>query len=291
MGDRLAAANAAGFTALPPTISLNGNNLFQTGTSSVPFSMTTSGPVKLSNIEGSSAADAIRREALAALIGHSYMPLMQDQYGVIGESSMLLSSRVRDALADAGGISTEFPGNTLASQLRMIARTIKASRSSAINHRRQIFFASLGGFDTHDNQMTSQPRLFTYLSQALGAFRTALAEIGALNNVVTFTMSDFGRTLNSNGNGTDHAWGGVQLMMGGSTAKGGPLKGRRIYGSYPLLELNGTQSVGRGRMIPTTSTNQFGATFARWMGVAPSELSTIFPGLENFATPTLDFLA
>lgn len=296
MGERLAGANGAGFAALPPTVSLDGNNLFQTGTSSVPFCMASSGPVAFRNFESTSTAGAIRREALAALVGRRYAPLMQDQHAVIGESSMLLSSKMREVLdpANGGEIATVFPtGNNLASQLRMIARTIKASRGSAINHRRQIYFASMGGFDTHDNQMndSGQPLLLARISEALGAFRAALAEIGALNDVATFTMSDFGRTLNSNGNGTDHAWGGVQLMMGGSAAAGGPLKGRRVFGSYPLLELDGDQAVDRGRIIPTTSTNQFGATFARWMGVATGDLPTIFPGLGNFATPTLDFLA
>ncbi|MFT3755844.1 MAG: DUF1501 domain-containing protein [Pseudoxanthomonas sp.] len=294
MGERLASTNSAGFTALPPTVSLDGNNLFQTGTSSVPFCMASSGPVAFRNFESSSTAGTIRREALAALVGRKYTPLMQDQHAVIGESSMLLSSKMREVLdsANGGDIATVFPANnSLAAQLRMIARTIKASRSSAINHRRQIYFASMGGFDTHDNQMAIQPQLLSGLSEALGAFRTALVEIGAFNNVVSFTMSDFGRTLNSNGNGTDHAWGGVQLMMGGPVASGGPLNGRRVFGNYPLLELDGDQAVDRGRMIPTTSTNQFGATFARWMGVASGDLPTIFPGLGNFATPTLDFLA
>ncbi len=294
MGERLADANSAGFAALPPTLSLAGNNLFQTGTSSVPYCMASSGPVGFRNFESTSTAGGIRREALAALLARNYTPLMQDQHALIGESAMLLGSKMREALdpANGGDIATVFPaGNGLASQLRMIARTIKASRGSAINHHRQVYFASMGGFDTHDDQMADQPQLLSRLSEALGAFRAALAEIGALNNVVTFTMSDFGRTLNSNGNGTDHAWGGVQLMMGGSTAGGGPLKGRQVFGTYPLLELDGEQAVDRGRIIPTTSTNQFGATFARWMGVASGDLPTIFPGLGNFAVPTLDFLA
>lgn len=294
MGERLESANSAGFAALPPTLSLAGNNLFQTGTSSVPYCMASGGPVGFRNFESTSMAGGIRREALAALLARRYAPLMQDQHAVIGESAMLLGSKMREVLdpANGGDIATVFPaGNGLASQLRMIARTIKASRGSAINHRRQIYFASMGGFDTHDDQMADQPQLLSRLSEALGAFRSALAEIGALNNVATFTMSDFGRTLNSNGNGTDHAWGGVQLVMGGAAGGGGPLNGRRVFGTYPLLELDGEQAVDRGRIIPTTSTNQFGATFGRWMGVAPGDLPTIFPGLDNFATPTLDFLA
>jgi uncharacterized protein (DUF1501 family) len=295
-GERLRAANAGGLTQLPPTISLSGNNLFQTGSSSVPYVMASSGPAAFRNFGETGSADLIRRQALAGMLERSYAPLMADQHAVIGESAMFLSSRLGAALdADNGGdIATVFPDdNSLAAQLRMIARTIKASRTSAINHGRQIYFASMGGFDTHDNQMAAsgQPRLLGQVSAALAAFREALVEVGALNDVVSFTMSDFGRTLNSNGNGTDHAWGGVQLMMGGAAASGGPLHGRQVHGAYPLLELDGDQAVDRGRIIPTTSTNQFGATFAHWMGVPSSELATIFPGLGNFSQSTLGFLA
>ena len=111
-----------------------------------------------------------------------------------------------------------------------------------------------------------------------------------LNQVSTFTMSDFGRTLTSNGNGTDHGWGGVQMVMGGAAANGGSLQGRRIWGDYPLLELDGDQSMGRGRMIPTTSIQQYGATMATWLGVPDGDLATIFPGLGNFAAPRLGLL-
>ncbi|HBK46738.1 MAG TPA: hypothetical protein DDZ67_09965, partial [Xanthomonadaceae bacterium] len=250
-GERLRAANAGGLAQLPPVISLSGNNLFQTGSAITPYVMASSGPASLRNFgETGSAADRIRREALAGLLERSYAPLMADQYAVLGESAMFLSSRLGTALdaANGGDIATEFPAdNGLAAQLRMIARTIKASRSSAINHGRQIYFAGMGGFDTHDNQMSAngQPRLLGQVSAALAAFREALVEVGALNDVVSFTMSDFGRTLNSNGNGTDHAWGGVQLMMGGSAAGGGPLRGGQVHGAYPLLELDGDQAVDR----------------------------------------------
>lgn len=295
--DRLRSANSAGLTQLPPSITLSGNNLFQAGMSTQPFGLSSAGvvvPKRFGNTDN--AADKARREALQALLTRKYTPVMQDQYAVLGESALYLSDRLAGSMdaANGGDIATVFPeNNNLAGQLRMVARTIKASRTSAINHTRQIFYVGMGGFDTHDNQAGPnghQARLFSQLSAAFGAFRTALAEIGALNNVVTFTMSDFGRTLNSNGNGTDHAWGGVQMMMGGSASAGGPLKGKSVYGTYPLLELNGEQAIERGRIIPTTSTNQFGATHAKWLGVSDADLATIFPGLSNFNSPTLGFL-
>jgi uncharacterized protein (DUF1501 family) len=219
---------------------------------------------------------------------------MRARYAGLGRTSITVNSALRAALdpANGGDIATQFPGTPLSAQLRMIARLIKVSQGPTIGHKRQIFFAGLGGFDTHDLQMdpTRHAALLTQVAQALAAFRAGLQEIGMLNKVTTFTMSDFGRTLNSNGNGTDHAWGGVQLVMGGAAANGGSLQGRQVWGDYPLLELDGEQSMGRGRMIPTTSIQQYGATFAHWLGVADAEMATIFPGLGNFATSRLGFL-
>lgn len=293
--DKLRVANNAGLAGLPPSISISGNNLFQNGTLTTPYAMSGGGPTLHQYARNmNDTGEYIRREALEALVNRKYSAsLMQDQYAVIGDGAMVVGETLASVLhKDNGGeIATVFPSNNhLASQLRLVARTIKASRTSTINHSRQIYYVTMGGFDTHDNQINNQAGLLTRVSEALMAFRNALNEIGALNDVTTFTMSDFGRTLNSNGNGTDHAWGGVQLMMGGSAAKGGPLNGKRVYGTYPVLELEGDQSMGRGRMIPTTSNNQFSATFAQWLGVDSADLGTIFPGLGNFSAPTLDFL-
>ncbi|MDQ3205348.1 MAG: DUF1501 domain-containing protein [Pseudomonadota bacterium] len=293
--DRLRAANAGGLVALPPSISIAGSNLFQFGESTMPFAMSSGGPAVLNRFRTDGGTnDRIRGEALRALVEAPYSPIMSDQYSVLGESAIVLNDTLRNALAPANGgdIATVFPGGNLSAQLRMIARMIKASRTSAIGHRRQVYFASMGGFDTHQNQMLASGHgaLLGQLGSSLAAFREALVEIGALNNVTSFTMSDFGRTLNSNGNGTDHGWGGVQLMMGGAAANGGSLRGQQVWGNYPLLELNGEQAVGRGRMVPTTSVNQMGATMAQWLGVPSAELPTIFPGINNFSPSQLGFL-
>jgi uncharacterized protein (DUF1501 family) len=288
--DLLKVANAAGLAALPPSITLAGSNLFQFGESTLPFAMSSGGPAVLNRFRtDGGATDRIRGEALRALVEAQYPPVMSDQYAVVGESAIVLNDTLRATLnpANGGDITTVFPAGGLASQLRMIARMIKASRTSAIGHRRQIYFASMGGFDTHQNQMSANGghgSLLKQLGGSLAAFRAALAEINALNSVTSFTMSDFGRTLNSNGNGTDHGWGGVQLMMGGA------VRGRRVWGNYPLLELNGEFGLGRGQMVPTTSVNQMGATLAQWLGVPAGDLATIFPGINNFATPRLGFL-
>lgn len=294
LSDYMEASNT-GLQVLSPSISIAGNNLFQAGRSTGPFALSSGGPPILSRFrDDGSNADRIRHEALRAVVEGAYAPVLQDSYGLVGESAIALNGELRRVLdpANGGDIATVFPAGNLASQLRMVARMIKASRGPAIGHRRQVYFASLGGFDTHQNQMAANGHgaLLGQLADSLAAFREALAEIGALHTTTTFTMSDFGRTLNSNGNGTDHGWGGVHLLMGASAANGGALRGRQVWGNYPVLELDGVDAVGRGRMVPTTSVNQMGATLAQWFGVSPTGLEAIFPGLGKFNQPRLGFL-
>lgn len=294
LSDYMEASNT-GLQSLSPSISIAGSNLFQVGRATLPFTLSSGGPPTLNRFRDDGGnADKIRYEALRALTDASYTPVLQDEYGLVGESSLVLNSTLRTALAAANGgdIATVFPTGSLASQLRMVARMIKVSRTAAIGHRRQVYFVSLGGFDTHENQMAANGHgaLLKQLGDSLAAFREALAEIGALNATTTFTMSDFGRTLNSNGNGTDHGWGGVQLVMGGAAANGGALRGRQVWGTYPVLELDGADAVGRGRMVPTTSVNQVGSTLAQWFGLPASNVGAIFPGIENFSQQKLGFL-
>lgn len=295
--DRLSLINVDAPTALPPTISLSGGNQFQNGASTSAYVMTATGTLNPLGFTTRNKADRTRREALHALLARKRAPIMQEHYGVLGESALRSSEEMRAILSpeNDGDIAAPLPNaNPLAAQLRMIARMIKAGRRGKLGHSRQIYYVGMSGFDTHDKQAGDggrHARLLARLSEALATFHADLGHIGALNDVVTFTMSEFGRTLDSNGNGSDHGWGGVQLIMAGNADRGGPLRGKMVHGDYPLLELDGAQSIGRGRMIPTTSTDQMAATLARWIGVATSELGAIFPGLSQFDRPTIDFLA
>jgi len=153
-----------------------------------------------------------------------------------------------------------------------------------LNLERQIYFVATGGFDTHDDQEQNQPGLVGNVSEAMAAFYNATVELGVANSVTTFTQSDFGRTLTSNGDGTDHAWGGIQMLAGGAVV------GRNIYGTYPLLDIGGDDDVGGGRMIPTTSADQYAASLARWFGVETADLSAVAPNIGNFTTQDLGFL-
>ena len=164
--------------------------------------------------------------------------------------------------------------------MKMIARMI-ASREK-LGAKRQIFFVEMGGWDHHDELLESQNVMLKQLSDGLKEFNDALTRINANDCVTTFTSSEFGRTLTYNGEGTDHAWGGNVMVMGG------PVRGGQIYGEYPLLELAGEYELSQnamysnGIMIPTTSVDEYFAELALWFGVAPSELSTIFPNIGNF---------
>jgi uncharacterized protein (DUF1501 family) len=147
---------------------------------------------------------------------------------------------------------------------------------------RQIFLVAAGGFDSHDDQNQNQPGLLGGISEAITAFYDATVEMDISDSVTTFTQSDFGRTLTSNGDGTDHAWGGNQLVVGGA------VRGD-MYGTYPLLQIGGSDDVGGGRMIPTTSADQYAATLARWFGIPDVDLDAVAPNIDNFIDRDLGF--
>jgi uncharacterized protein (DUF1501 family) len=188
------------------------------------------------------------------------------------------------ALATGTPLATQFPQNSyFASQLQQVAKIIQVR--GALGLQRQIFFVSMGGFDTHSGQLAQQDSLFNDMNQSLNAFYQATTEMGVANNVTTFTLSDFGRTYSPNSDGTDHAWGSHHLIMGGA------VKGGDFYGTFPTLAVNGPDDgTGQGRWVPTTSVDQYAATLASWFGVAAADLPSIFPNVANFPTQTLGIM-
>lgn len=263
---------------LSMNISIGGNNLFQIGQNTVPYSLSTGGVRKFDANTG--ARSTVFRELLnQAQTRNSF-----ERYGAqLNSRSIDTGMEVDAALSAVPDFFTSFPSNnSLADQLQIVAKMIAARNTLSVS--RQVFFVSMGGFDTHDDQLVDHPGLLSKISQAFGSFNSVLDELGVANSVTTFTGSDFGRTLTSNGDGTDHAWGNVQWVMGGAVA------GRQVAGQFPNQTLDGPQDAGQGRIIPTSSVEQYGATLLRWFGASESEIDTVFPHLSRFGSRSLNFM-
>lgn len=280
ISDAVASLNAPG--AVASAVSLAGNNPFQLGLSTIPYAMNTDGPVALSGFWGSEGAR--RRAAFDQILQKAQTNVLEQALADINQRSIATEATVRAAFDSAPTFASAFPQSWLGSQLLAVAKLI--ATHAALGLSRQVFFVATGGFDTHDEQDTAQPGLYGDLAQCLAAFDAAMLEIGESSSVCAFTASEFGRTLSSNGRGTDHGWGSHQLVSGGAVSGGD------LYGTMPDLALEGSDDLGGGRFIPTSSVDQLGATLATWFGVAPGDLATVFPNLASFTSqPALDFMA
>jgi uncharacterized protein (DUF1501 family) len=268
------------------SVSVAGQNSFQVGNTVSQFAVNPSGAVVLSGTSGSTLATA-RSAAQQSILNLQEQNLFEAAFGSSTKAAIADSQLLNSVLAAAPALTTTFPATSVASQLQMIAKMIGAAPQLGLT--RQVFFASLGGFDLHSDQLAPQATLFTQLSQALNAFSSATAELGVQNQVTTFTASDFSRTFNTNGTsdgtaGSDHGWGSHHLIMGGA------VQGGDIYGQVPLLELGGPEDTGRGRWIPTTSVDEYAATLATWFGISASNLPVVLPNIGRFGTSNLGFM-
>ncbi len=259
------------------SISLSGFNTWEVGNIVSQYQVSTSGPIGLTGI--SSAQIQAMRDILAL----SRTNLYEKTFAQITERSIQNNDLLTFALNGAPTLNTAFPNTTLGNQLKMIARLISAR--SGLSMKRQIFFCSVGGYDTHGEQVNSQASLLTQLDQAVKAFYDATVEMGIPDKVTTFSASDFSRTFPTNGIGSDHGWGGHHFILGDAVL------GQRYYGTFPTLALNGPDDTSTGRWIPTTSVDEYSATLARWFGVSESNLDTVFPNLYRFAHRNLGFMA
>lgn len=275
---------------LPPLISLAGNQAFLRGDVRASLMLPARGNFGLSG-SGTDATNAARMDALRALWAQDPTSIGR-QAGDIVAGAMDAAGFVNPLInppASAPPTPAALPfaavRSDLGQQLLRVARLIEAR--SLVGNRRQVFFVSLGGFDTHTNQRAEQDRLLTELATALKAFDDAMQALGVGPQVTAFTMSDFARTLKVNNSaGTDHGWGNHQLVLGGA------VRGRQMYGSYPQLVLGGADDATReGRWIPSTSFDQVVATLARWFGTDDSALAAIAPNLARFDRHDLGFLA
>ncbi|WP_256082079.1 DUF1501 domain-containing protein [Massilia sp. YIM B04103] len=272
IGDLFEAGNGnATFTC----VNVSGNAVYLAGRSAVQYQVSSSGPVSFDALQkplfGSTAASS----ALQAMLTQPRAHLLEQEYARLTKRSIDANATLSTALAGAPAINTAFPAsNSLGDQLKMVARMIAAS--GAVGAKRQVFFVSLGGFDTHDGLSTVHPGLLGGVANALSAFYAATVELGVADKVTTFTASDFGRTLTVNTDGSDHGWGSMHFVLGGA------VKGRSFYGMPPLVANNGADDVGQGRLLPTTSVDQYAATLGGWLGVSDSALLALLPNLANY---------
>ena len=266
--------------------SLNGTSLFQSADNTIAYVMGQNGPLRFDGFSDDPTSILFDQKlAFQNVLGAQYDSIYERGFAGIQSRAVDSADTVAMAITNAensGIITTEFPNTPLGRQLSTVAKLI-VSRND-LEMQRQIFFVGTGGFDSHDNQNQDQPMLLGGISDALTAFYNATIDIGLPESVTTFTQSDFGRTLTSNGDGTDHAWGGNQLVLGGAVL------GRDLYGNFPVLEIGGDEDVGGGRMIPSTSADQYAATLAKWFGIPDADLDIVAPNLSNFAQRDLGFM-
>ena len=270
-------------SSFPTFFSVAGNTLEGTGASTQPVAL---GPGESLTLSGfsSSAVSQARWNALNNLLTlPSGVSLVQAADDTMSHS-ISDASALAGALAKSTPLKTVFPTSDLGAQLQQVAQIIQVQ--SYLGMRRQIFFCSLGGFDTHTNEINTHNTLYPELSPALSAFYEATQELGVAQNVTTFTESDFSRTFQpTTSDGSDHAWGSHHLVLGGA------VQGGRIFGAFPTFELGGPNDTDvRGRWIPTTSIDQYGATLCSWFGIPAIALATVFPNIANFSSQTLGFL-
>ncbi|MBL8343910.1 MAG: DUF1501 domain-containing protein [Rubrivivax sp.] len=281
LGDLAMASNG---NSLFTCISATGNAVFLSGDNAQQYQVSTQGAVQVraarEGVFGLFTPTSAR--AFTELVSETRTHVLENEYNRVTRRSIEAEAQLTTALAGVT-VNTLFPsGNSLADQMKIVARLIGARNT--LGNKRQVFIVSLGGFDLHDNLVATQPVLLRRVSEAMTAFHAATVELGVADKVTAFTASDFGRTLTSNGDGTDHGWGGHHLVVGGA------VRGKAFYGVAPPVTVGNTAApedqwhIGQGRLIPTTSVDQYAATLARWFGVADTELAGILPNLRNFGT-------
>ena len=282
MADVLGASYNQG-ASIPMITSVAGDTLFCNGAATTPVSVSPGNVSGASCSEGAACA-ARQAAAQAFLTLNSGISLVQADDSIT-TNAYAYAKTLSDAVQSITPLQTVFPANNgLAAQLKQIAQIIQVR--AALGVQRQIFFAGIGNFDTHADQLTLQSTLLAEISPALAAFYNATVELNVASQVTTFTMSDFSRTFQPNSNnGSDHAWGSHHIVIGGA------VKGGQIYGTYPTLALGGPDdSDSNGRWVPTIASSQYAATLAQWFGVSSAELATVLPYVGNFSTNNLGFV-
>lgn len=274
LGDLMMSQNTnAMFTA----INTSGNAVFLNGDNTVAINIGPSSPVAIYAAGGTSA----KAKALTALLKQQSQNVLENDYARLNSRSMEYADFVKDVLAKAPAHTKFGNPSDVSGQLSVVARLIATQQ---MNVKRQIFFVTMGGFDTHDDHKSRHPALLATLDSAIAQFYSSIEQAGLQNSVTVFTASDFGRTLTHNGDGSDHGWGSHHFILGGAVTGG------RYYGRAPSISVTSNDQVGRGRLLPSTSVDEYAATLGLWFGVPPSYLSIVAPNIGRFTSPNLGFM-
>lgn len=283
---------------IPTTSTIGGPLLFNVGENTQPVSVGPA-PTPLSSV--------------LSLVGFNNTPVSNARFAALNEALSFETQQelvaasseyhrtainISTALNSTADVTVAFPNTELGNQLKQIARLIK--NRDVLNMKRQIFFCTLDGFDSHTSQPGTHNILFSRLSQAMRSFYEEMIVQGLSDKVMQFTLSDFNRTFNPSGVGasvgTDHAWASHSLILGGSVI-GGDFYGVNTSNGTPFttLVMNGPDdsdsgSGARGRWIPTTSVEQYAATLAKWFGLETADMNYVFPNLQNFTQTDLGFM-
>jgi uncharacterized protein (DUF1501 family) len=276
-------------------ISTAGNALFLAGQSSFQLNVTPAGPIPIYGLAQPPFGAPAATNALSPILGNDETNLFAQEYQTVINRSIQAQSMLTSAMAPAGTggvanppqyldpVTTKLTDNPLAASLQTVARIIAGRASLGVT--RQIFYVQLGSFDTHDGQAQTHAKLLTQLGSAFEYFDGVMVNMGLSNNVTSFTISDFGRTLTSNSDGTDHGWGSHHFVVGGA------VQGQNMYGQYPVIGSNQANDLGAGRLIPTTAVEQYAGTLASWFGLSDGQIRNVFPNFGNFGTsPHLGFM-
>ena len=279
IADRLQSANPSNGVSM--NISLSGSNVFQSGNNSTEYSISANGngAVAINEYNNPDFFGTNRRTALDRILATPANNLIEEEYRRRFRAAIDQQLIFSDAIAQAPLLTTTFDAaNPLSAALAQIGRV--ASVNASLNAPRQTFFVTVGGWDHHDEVINNQARMLPMVANALADFRSILGELDLFNSVTTFTISDFARTLTSNGRGSDHGWGGHHIVMGGD------VNGGQLFGEYPLLSPNSPLDVGRGSYAPTTAVDNYFAELALWFGVNRGDLDQVLPNVTRFFDPT-----
>jgi uncharacterized protein (DUF1501 family) len=274
---------------LSMSISLAGTNIFQQGNNTIEFSIENygNGSKGIELFESTDPLGIILKNGVQNILEQNYQDIFKKTFADRIKNSQSTHEVFSSAIGAVSPFATNFSASKLSQDLKMVAKTIAAS--DTLGMHKQPFFVNYGGWDHHHQLLNNQENMLSVVSKAMSEFQATMEELNIDDKVTTFTISDFARTLTSNGNGTDHAWGGNVMVMGGD------INGGQVFGEYPDLALNSGLDLGGGLMLPTTSTDEYFAELALWFGVSPSDLINLLPNIGNFyfagsITPPVGFM-